>query len=242
MADRYFSEKAIVGETILLEAAEAHHLMHVMRAKHGDLVTVFDGSGSECQARIERLSRSTVELAVLSRDLVDRELPLAVTVGVALPKGDRQKWLVEKLTELGVCRLVPLETNRGVAQPVQSALDRLMRSVVEASKQCGRNRLMQLDASQSASSFFSAAAALPEELRWIAHPGGSRIVDEIESARSRGSVRSVVVAVGPEGGFTDEEVAMAVDAGWQRLDLGRRILRIETAAIALAAICGQLQS
>ncbi len=239
MADRYFSEKAIAGETVLLEAAEAHHLMHVMRAKAGDLVVVFDGSGSECQARVERLGRSTVELAVLSRDAVDRELPLALTVGVALPKGDRQKWLVEKLTELGVGRLVPLETKRGVAQPIQSALDRLTRSVVEASKQCGRNRLMQLDAGQSASSFFSAAAPSPEELCWLAHPGGNRIADEIALAQSRRNVRRIVLAVGPEGGFTDEEVALAADLGWQRIDLGPRILRIETAAIALAAICGQ---
>lgn len=241
MADRYFSEIPVTADTVLLEQAEAHHLLHVMRAKVGQQVVIFDGSGCEFAARINKLSRSSVELAVLSREAVDRELKIPVTLGVALPKGDRQKWLVEKLTELGVHRLVPLETTRGVAQPVSSALERLTRNVIEASKQCGRNLLLHLDSPQSAASFFSAGATGQNVLRWIAHPDGSRIGGEMELARGHGGLQNISLAVGPEGGFTDEEVSLAISAGWKCVSLGNRILRIETAAVALAALCCQLQ-
>ena len=115
-----------------------------MRAKAGTRVTLFDGSGWEFDAVVQRTGRSEVELAIAGRQEIDREARIAVTLGVALPKGDRQKWLVEKVVELGVARLVPLETERGVAQPVENALERLRRGVIEASKQCGRNRLMEI--------------------------------------------------------------------------------------------------
>src|SRR5262245_11086107 len=96
MADRYFVDSPITADHVSLEGSEAHHLLHVMRAKLGAEVVLFDGSGAQFHARVEKLSRSSVDLAVLSRTVVDRELPFVLTVGVALPKGDRQKWLVEK--------------------------------------------------------------------------------------------------------------------------------------------------
>ena len=120
-----------------------------MRATPGTQVTLFDGSGDEFAAAVDRVGRSEVELAILSRESINRELPFALTLGVALPKGDRQKWLVEKAVELGVARIVPLRTQRSVAQPVEQALVRLRRAVIEASKQCGRNRLLQIDPPQT---------------------------------------------------------------------------------------------
>ena len=89
---------------------------------------------------------------------------------MALPKGDRQKWLVEKAVELGVTRIVPLRTQRGVAQPVEQALVRLRRAVIEASKQCGRNRLLQIDEPRAWPDFVADAADTP--CRLLAHPGG----------------------------------------------------------------------
>jgi 16S rRNA (uracil1498-N3)-methyltransferase len=115
MADRYFSDRPIVDSLAVLAGAEAHHLIHVMRARPGTEIVLFDGSGAQFSARVERLRRAEVELAVLTRDEIDRELPRAVTLAVALPKGDRQRWLVEKATELGVARLVPLRTVRSGA-------------------------------------------------------------------------------------------------------------------------------
>ena len=125
MSDRFFSRQPITSEYVTLDGPEAHHLLHVMRAKVGQHVMLFDGDGAEFNAEIVKCGRADVELRIESRRDVDRELPFELVVGVSLPKGDRQKWLVEKLTELGVTQLVPLETERGVAQPIDSALERL---------------------------------------------------------------------------------------------------------------------
>ena len=171
-----------------------------------------------------RIGRADVELAVAFREDIDRELPWSLVFGAALPKGERQKWLVEKAVELGVGRLVPLETARGVAQPVEQALARLRRTVVEASKQCGRNRLMEIAAPQRLAEFV--ASAPPMALRLLAHPKTS--ASPFMPCVSAG----VTAAVGPEGGFTDEEVALAMAGGWKMIDLGPRILRVETAALA----------
>ena len=108
MTDRYFVESPIRADRATLVGPEAHHLIHVMRAGPGDAVVLFDGSGAEFDAVVERSTRAEVELAVRSRREVDRESPRALTLAVALPKGDRQKWLVEKAVELGVRRMVPL--------------------------------------------------------------------------------------------------------------------------------------
>lgn len=239
MADRYFVASPIVGNSASLEGAEAHHLLHVMRAKAGDKVVVFDGSDAEFVAQISKVGRSSVELAVLSRAEISRETAVRITVGVALPKGDRQKWLIEKLTELGVASVVPLETARGVAQPLENALDRLRRAVIEASKQCGRNRLLEVAAPQSVKSFLEIAA--DGGPRWFAHPGGTAFADEIALWRSEPrSAASVRIAIGPEGGFVDAEREQALAAGWREIDLGGRILRVETAAIALSVAAGAL--
>src|SRR5262245_60455622 len=144
MSDRFFVDTPISGDRAMLIGDEARHLAAVMRAQVGDEVVLFDGSGAEFGARITGLKKNTVELVVLERREISRELPIPLTLAVALPKGDRQKWLVEKATELGVTRLVPLITERGVAQLVESALERLRRAVIEASKQCGRNKLMEI--------------------------------------------------------------------------------------------------
>ena len=116
-------------------------MIHVLRAKPGLEVILFDGSGLEFLARVERIERATVRLAVLERRAVDRESPLRLTLGVALPKGDRQRRLIEKATELGVARLVPLVTARSVAQPTAESLRRL---------EAGRDRSREAVRPQSA--------------------------------------------------------------------------------------------
>ena len=230
MSDRYFVEKPIAADRVTLSGPEAHHLIHVMRATIGTRVTLFDGGGDELSAAVVRVGRADAELSILAREHFDRELPYDLTLGVALPKGDRQKWLVEKAVELGVTRIVPLRTARGVAQPVEQALIRLRRAVVEASKQCGRNRLLQIDEPRAWPDFVADAAATP--YRFMAHPGGEGF-QTLLTQPLHGDVR---LAVGSEGGFTDDEVSLAAAAGWQTVGLGPRILRVETAALFLAAV------
>src|SRR5262249_22986805 len=136
---------------------------------------------------------------------------------------------VEKLTELGATVFVPLWTSRSVVQPREAKLEKLQRHVVEAGKQCGRNVLMQVNPLTGWEKYCR-SADLPA-LRVLAHPGeppglSRRFVAGID----------VALAVGPEGGLTDEEVNLGLAAGWQLVDLGPRILRIETAALALTVL------
>ncbi len=236
MAERYYTDEAIEApqkgaKPVTLAGSEAHHLIHVMRARAGDPVVLFDGSGAEFPSRVARVGRAEVELTVLERHETDRELPRHVLLAVSLPKGDRQRWLVEKAVELGVAELVPLGAMRSVAQPVRQALDRLRRAVVEASKQCGRNRLMRIAEPVAWPDFV--AATLGEPHRLLAHPGSRHAPYDLPKPADR-----LLAAVGPEGGFTAEEVALAEAAGWRLVDLGPRTLRVETAALMLAALAG----
>lgn len=230
MSRRFFVDSPITGDAAVLTGQEAQHLSKVMRAKVGDELILFDGGGAEFTARVEKIGRAQVDLSIITKCEIDRELPFRLVIGVALPKGDRQRWLVEKLVELGVTELVPLVTARGVAQPIGNALERLQRAVVEASKQCGRNRLMVVGEACTLETFL--ANASDSNLRLIAHPPA--IGDAAASWISR--AERVVVAIGPEGGFTDQELAIAEQQHWNKVSLGSRVLRTETAAVAIAAV------
>jgi 16S rRNA (uracil1498-N3)-methyltransferase len=229
MSDRYFLATPPADGTATLDAAEAHHLLHVMRAKVGTAVTLFDGHGGEYDATIAKCGRSEVLLSVAERRDVNRELPVRITLGVALPKGDRQKWLVEKLTELGAAKLVPLSTERSVADLKGKSLEKLERSVIEASKQCGRNTLMEITEPVALGEFLSTSS----DLRLLAHPSGEPLAN-----LKLGTAKEVAILIGPEGGFSDAEVDAARAAGWQCVGLGASILRIETAALAMVAVVG----
>jgi len=237
--DRYFVDSPIQGDAVTLPGPESHHLIHVLRAKVGTRVVLFDGSGAEFLAQVDQVGRTEVTLKILSRHEVSRELPVALTLGVALPKGDRQKWIVEKAVELGVARIVPLWTSRSVAQPVGQALARLQRAVIEASKQCGRNRLLEIGEPQQWADFVAATRAVPWRL--LAHPNpkphpGQRLHRlPLPGSEEPQPAGPILLAVGPEGGFSSEEVALGTASGWQTVDLGQRTLRIETAAILLVA-------
>src|SRR5262245_4508276 len=146
MADRFFLDQPLAPGPVQLRGPEAHHLATVCRLRPGDRVVLFNGDGREYPAAVRDVSRRDVSLDVLAVESPARELPLALTVAAALPRGDRASFLVEKLTELGVTAFVPLSTARSVVQPREAKLEKLQRQVIEASKQCGRNVLMRVEA------------------------------------------------------------------------------------------------
>jgi 16S rRNA (uracil1498-N3)-methyltransferase len=234
MPHRYYIAEPVAAENVTVDGSEAHHLLHVLRARAGMRVILFDGSGCEFDAEVTTCGRSTVELAVHERRLVDRELVQPLTLGVPLPKGDRQRWIVEKAVELGVTRLVPLHTERSVATGDKGG-EKLDRYVIEASKQCGRNRLMEIAMPMDWTQWLAAAPG--NARRWIADPTGGPLVE-----LDRTTMQSTYAAVGPEGGFTEVELTSARDSGWHIVSLGPRIMRIETAAIALVALLATEES
>lgn len=227
MAERFYINQPLESGRVLLQGAEAHHLAGVHRLRTGQQVCLFNGDGREYRAEIAAIARRQVELTVLDSSAPDRELPSRLTVACPLPKGDRRQFLMEKLTELGVSVYVPLRTQRSVVHPGEGRTDKLQRHVIEASKQCGRNVLMQIEELTTWDELMSRKDLPP--CRLLAHPGG-------EALTARLGAEDKVIAVGPEGGLTNEEVALAQNAGWQLIDLGPRILRIETAALALVSV------
>ena len=227
MADRFYVNCRLAPGPVELRGPEAHHLATVLRARPGDAVCLFNGDGAEYPAVVVEAGRNLVTLNVTGREEPPRELGYRLEVAAPLPKGDRGDFLIEKLTELGVTDFVPLRTQRSIVHPRDTRLDRLERAVIEASKQCGRNVLMRLG-TLTVWDEYCRKKDHPH-CRWLAHPGGEMALP-VEGASGAGDR---ALAVGPEGGFTDDEVALARSAGWQVVGLGARILRVETAAIAL---------
>jgi 16S rRNA (uracil1498-N3)-methyltransferase len=227
MADRFYVNCPLAPGPVTVEGPEAHHLAAVRRFHPGDAVCLFNGDGREYPAEVREVGKRSVALEVLSVETPRRELPFRLEVAAPLPKGDRAQFLVEKLTELGVTAYTPLQTARSVVHPRDAKLDRLQRHVIEASKQCGRNLLMEVRPLTEWAEFLR-RDDLPGR-KVLAHPGGAKWTPEGGEA---------VVAVGPEGGLTDGEVEQARAAGWAAAGLGPRILRVETAAMVLAVGAG----
>lgn len=233
MSERFYLPDRLDRPELTLAGPEAHHLAHVLRLGPGGEVVLFNGEGTEALAEVVRIGKREVTLRPRTISHPPEPTPVPVTLAVAAPKGDRFRWLVEKAAELGVARLVPLLTRRTVVDPREGKLDKLRQTMIAACKQCGRSRLMDITEPIKLEAFL----AMPAEnaLRVILHPKGTPIAS-LEFAVSA----AVTMMVGPEGGFTDEEVAKAADAGAQVASLGRTILRTETAAIAAAAVAVQM--
>ena len=230
MGDRFFCPDFRVGQPGRLAGDEARHLARVRRVPVGAEVEVFDGRGGAALAEVVRVGRDEVDLQIGQGLEPGPAPPVALTLAVAIPKGDRFDWLIEKATELGVERVVPLATERSTVDPRAAKLDRLRRAVVESCKQCRRNSLMTI-ADPVAWDAWATAPAAPGVRRWLAHPGGS---STWATDRPEPGAR-IIVAVGPEGGFSPRELDRALAAGWGPIHLTATILRIETAALAVAA-------
>lgn len=244
MANRFYASFAPTPGTVVLQGPEARHLATVMRGKPGDRVVLFCGDGCEYPAIIESVGKRDVTLSVSEAQSPSRELPIYLEVAAATPKGDRGDFLIEKLTELGVTRFVPLATERSVVHP---RIDRLQRAVIEASKQCGRNVLMDIGEVVEWREYCRSVNGGAR--KWIAHvrdgdvitplpcplPQGGRGQNRNPEMSNDECPKKVMIAVGPEGGWTDKEVKLAEQCGWMIIGLGPRVLRIETAAIALAS-------
>lgn len=226
MAERFFLDTEIVDGVATLQGDQAHHASNVMRLNVDDRIQLFDGRGTVHQARI--IERSKKQLVIRIECTSHESAPEKdLTIAAALPKGDRQRFMVEKLTELGVSRLIPLDTARSVSVAKQNTLQKLRKYVVEASKQCRRNHLMEIGEPQDVAKL--SVGFEPSIHRFIADPAGRAWPLTTPNA-------SMVVAIGPEGGFTQPELEMLTEQSWQSVCLSPHLLRIETAAITAAVM------
>jgi 16S rRNA (uracil1498-N3)-methyltransferase len=222
---RFFCPDLALNGKLRLEADESRHLTRVCRLGVGDIVEVFDGQGHAVKAHVVKVDNNGVDLTAVGLPLQEPAAPFRMTLASAVPKGDRFDWLVEKATELGIERLIPIVTERAVVQPGRPKLERLRKVIVVASKQCRRNRLMILD---SPVRWDQVLGIYTASIKFLADPHG--IPPSQWPAIPVG--RPVILAVGPEGGFTPAELRHADEAGWLAISLGAHILRIETAGVA----------
>jgi len=225
----YTSELQSTTAELILAGSEGRHLAVVLRGSPGDRVTLFNGRGLQAEGTVRRVDAQGVLIEITAHLPAVEPHRRQVTLATAVPKGDRFDWLVEKATELGVARLVPLVTARSVVEPRDTRLEKLRRVIVEASKQCGRADLLELAPLTPLSAFLM--QPFPEGSLWVAHPGGEAMHDLAPAWPG-----AVTFLIGPEGGWTDQEVAAATARGAGLLSLGANLLRIETAGLALAAI------
>lgn len=220
----------LADDVVTIRDSEAHHLLHVLRAECGNELTLFDGRGTAATAVVTAMDRRTVRCTVQQFiPEVSAANPL-LSVAVSPPKGDRLRWLVEKLTEIGVDSLLLMQTQRTIVNPREAKLDKLRQTVIAACKQSQRPRLMQIEPVRSVAEIISASAGSASQLV-IAHPSVSASRPADVSAGQR-----TCLMIGPEGGFTDAEVEQAINAGAMPAQWSPGILRTETAAIVFATI------
>ena len=232
MTKRYFvPDLPNAGGPVSLPSFEAQHAIRVMRIKVDDTVELFNGSGLQTEAKVVQLGRNECVCLAEAGQIIDREPSANLHLGIALPKPDRAKELIERLTELGVQRVTPIIAERTQRGPTESILEKLSKVVIEACKQSGRNHLLQISPPATAEQYFRELSA---EKKIIAHPCEQGITPK-ELIRS-GKHESYAIAIGPEGGWTDFEYQQAVERDFESINLGKRIYRIETAAVALASV------
>lgn len=231
MSRRFFDPQPFsAGQRHQLGESASHHIGKVLRMRQGDALTLFNGEGGEYQGSIIAVNKKSVEVHIERFDDIDRCPPLAVTVALPLIKGERMDYAIQKATELGASRFDLLLCERS---DVRLAGDRLEKKIshfhqvaVSACEQCGMNRVPTISGAFLFGEYIAQAAA---DVRLIAHPGESPL------ATSPAPGQSLILLTGPEGGFSDAEITAATAAGFASFALGERVLRAETAPVALLA-------
>jgi len=225
----YASKENFNNDKITLSLEETRHLRDVLRLREGEKVQVFDGAGNEFSCAIETIAKKETSLKIIKEIAPSSpESDLDLTLAVALLKGDKFDLVIQKAVELGVCKLVPLNTKRADVRlkDGDKKQERWQKITLEASKQTGRAKLMQIETPRDFEKFVKTAE-------------GTKILFAERSGASFSTLKAdkkITALVGSEGGWEDSEIEFAASNGFQIITLGGRILRAETAAIAVSAI------
>jgi 16S rRNA (uracil1498-N3)-methyltransferase len=227
----FVEEPLAVGQPCTLQGTAANHVMRVLRLREGDALTLFDGRGGEYAARVTGFRKDSVQAEVTEHRAVERESPLHLTLAQGISRGERMDWVMQKATELGVTRIVPVITERTMVKLDERQSERKLQHwrgiVIAACEQSGRNRVPEV--AQPASYHDVIQSFDPSTTRVLLSPTGTLRASEL--ARSE----RMAMLIGPEGGLSEREQEAAVAAGFQPVRMGPRILRTETAAIAALA-------
>ena len=230
----YVETPVNTGKRLTVEGSAANHITRVLRLRSGDALTVFDGRGAEFGARIEEFRKDAVIVSIDEHRTVDRESPLSLTLAQGISRGERMDWIIQKATELGATRIVPVFTQRSVVRLDDKQAERKLQHwraiTIAACEQCGRNRLPEL---VTPVDFFDVLPETftPNSTRLLLSPHAELRIDDLRELHG-----GVTVLIGPEGGLDEVEQEAAVAAGFKSVRMGPRVLRTETAAIAALTI------
>jgi 16S rRNA (uracil1498-N3)-methyltransferase len=237
MAPRFYLDAPLrAGGVCTLSEDAAHHAVHVLRLREGEEVTLFNGRGGEYAARIAAIQRLRISIDLLQHRPVERESPLRVTLVQGVSAGEKMDSTVRKAVELGVAAIQPVFAARSVARPkgerAENRRAHWQKVAIAACEQCGRNRIPEVHAPIALSDYRPGGTAARIVLSPLARQPFSRV--SVEG-------NELVVAAGPEAGFTAEEEAALAAAGFAPASLGPRVLRTETAAVAALAALNALR-
>ncbi len=223
---------------LVLPEDTAHHAARVLRLREGEPIAVFNGLGGEYAARLSKIGQRGVEVEIGEHSALERESPLAVTLVQAVSSGEKMDFTIQKAIELGVATIQPVLTVKSVvrlsAEREAKKLAHWKRVAIAACEQCGRNRVPEVRNAISVGSY--CGAPIEASLRLLLSPDGKTGLRDMQQQIGR----SVVIAAGPEAGFSDDEEQLLQRAGFVPVRLGRRILRTETAALAALAALNAL--
>lgn len=229
--------KGLLADTIKITGSDAHHLMHVMRAKAGQLVTVVDDNGQVAAMEMVAFSDSAVTLQLKEHLAADTESPLKIMLAQCLLKADKMDMVVQKAVELGAVGVIPISSQNCVARydakKGAARKDRWQKIADEAAKQCGRTALLKVRPIVTLGQFLADMQATDSSLVFFYENENEQSAKEyLRSLKAK----QIVLLVGPEGGFSLDEAKLIEETGGKSVTLGPRILRAETAALTAIAV------
>lgn len=236
----FIAPENITGSTAILIGPEARHISTVLRLSTGITIILFDGSGSYYEAVLTKISPSKVESKIVSiTPYIEtaEDFHPALHLAIGLLKGKKMDFIIQKITELGVAGLHPFRSRFCIAQGhALGRLSRWQKIALEACKQCNRPKPPEINLTKDFKELLSVTGKDDHDLKLIfwEDKEGQKPLREIFAPLKK--INSVMILIGPEGGFNTDEVRQAVDAGYEPVTLGSRILRVETAAIAAVSI------
>ena len=228
--------EAIKGKLITISGNEAHHIIDVMRLRLSDKVVTFDGTGKEYIGVIKEVSRNSLVVEIAQTREAQKKEVAGITLLQALPKKDKMDYIVEKATELGVRSIKPIITERTIPDwnesKKKSQADRWRKIALEAAKQCGRLDIPQVAAIASFTDAVKGFTGLDLKLIAILNEEAVPVKEAIKDFKSG----NVVISIGPEGDFSPNEAKIAKEFGFKAISLGPRVLKSDTAGLALISI------
>lgn len=231
---RIFTDQPLhSGHEVLLPEQAGEHVVRVLRLERGHPLILFNGDGRESDARLATLAKRAVTAEITAVREVDRESPLRLTLAQGIARGEKMDWILQKATELGVARIVPLITERTEVKLDEDRAERRLAHwtsvIAGACEQSGRNRLPMLELPQRLDRWLGSLGE-DSALRLALLPEGGTHLRQLPQMD-----KGALLAVGPEGGFSEHDIALFDQGGFHGLRLGPRILRTETAGIAALA-------